>query len=77
MIFLKKIKKQLLIRKVLAILPGANCQSCGESDCESYAQAIITENRATNLCPVCDTKMVNEINSIIKKHKKTIDLLTF
>lgn len=70
MIFFKKIKKYLVARKILAILPGSNCQSCGELNCESYAHAIVFRNYAVDLCPMCDRKMLNEINSIIKKHKK-------
>ncbi len=32
-------------------LPGANCGACGFAGCDAYANAIINDGVATNLCP--------------------------
>ncbi|MDZ4198268.1 MAG: RnfABCDGE type electron transport complex subunit B [Kiritimatiellia bacterium] len=37
---------------VTAALPGANCGGCGFVGCGSYAEAIVEQDAACNLCPV-------------------------
>jgi len=62
-----RIIKYFRIKKVISILPGANCGSCGKSDCEAYARGIVLEKISIDLCPVCDEKMVNMISKVIKR----------
>lgn len=39
------------IEAVLALLPQTQCGACGFLGCKPYAEAIVTENAAINLCP--------------------------
>ncbi|NQU38749.1 MAG: RnfABCDGE type electron transport complex subunit B [Lentisphaerae bacterium] len=38
------------VEEVTNILPGANCGGCGFAGCANYAEAIIVDNAAINLC---------------------------
>lgn len=40
------------IDKINVALPGANCGGCGYVGCNDYAEAIVNDHAAPNLCPV-------------------------
>ena len=39
------------VAQVREALPGANCGACGFAGCDEYAQKLVEEGAATNLCP--------------------------
>ena len=45
-----EVKVDPKISQIGQALPGANCGACGFAGCDAYANAIVTENAAINLC---------------------------
>ncbi|MDR2600667.1 MAG: RnfABCDGE type electron transport complex subunit B [Oscillospiraceae bacterium] len=62
------VKTDARVEKLREILPGANCGACGFSSCESYANALVKDNAATNLCPPGGEKVYKEINEVLDKN---------
>ncbi len=53
------------IDKILEVLPGANCGACGLPGCAGYAEAIVNENKAINLCAPGGEEAVKNIAEIM------------
>jgi electron transport complex protein RnfB len=53
------------VEKIRGVLPGANCGGCGFSGCDQYAEAIVGESAAINLCPVGGSGVVTQISEIM------------
>lgn len=52
------------IEAVDAALPGANCGGCGYVGCSEYAEAVIKEGAAPDLCPVGGAGVAAEVAEI-------------
>jgi RnfABCDGE-type electron transport complex B subunit len=52
------------IEKIDEILPGANCGGCGYVGCGEYAEAVVNEGVAPNLCPVGGGDVAQQIAEI-------------
>jgi Na+-translocating ferredoxin:NAD+ oxidoreductase RNF subunit RnfB len=60
------VKKDERIEKVEAALPGLNCGACGFAGCESYAEAIVTdEETALDLCKPGGPEAVTDLGRIM------------
>jgi Na+-translocating ferredoxin:NAD+ oxidoreductase RNF subunit RnfB len=46
-------------------MPGANCGACGYTGCDGYAEAIIEENAAVNLCIPGGKKVIEDLSSLL------------
>ena len=46
-------------------LPHANCGACGFAGCTDYAEAIVQNHAATNLCKVGGTKLATQIANVM------------
>ena len=53
------------VKKISTCLPGANCGACGYSSCDAYAEALVWEKAATNLCLPAGESGLEAINSIL------------
>ena len=54
--------KILLVRDVL---PSANCGGCGFTGCDAYAEAVVSQGTALNLCTVGGSKVAERIGEIM------------
>lgn len=61
------VKKDARIQQVEEALPGLNCGACGFAGCESYAEAIITEETELDLCKPGGPTAVAELGRIMGK----------
>ena len=53
------------IEKITEALPGANCGGCGYAGCSGYAEAIVKDGAATNLCTSGGQKAAKAIAGIM------------
>lgn len=53
------------IDQVVDALPGVNCGACGYSGCSAYAEAVVTEGVAPNLCTVGGAEAAEEVAGIM------------
>jgi len=53
------------IEEVAEALPGVNCGGCSYSGCSSYAEAVVTEGAAPNLCSVGGEEVAARIAEIM------------
>ncbi len=53
------------IPKITNVLPGANCGGCGYAGCSAYAEAIVSGEAKTNLCPSGGTAVAEKIAEIM------------
>jgi len=53
------------IDKVREVLPGANCGACGCSGCDGYADAIVTDGKPINLCPVGGAAVLEKLADLM------------
>ena len=53
------------VQAVDAVLPGANCGGCGYLGCSDYAEAVVNDGIAPNLCPVGGEKISNAVANIL------------
>lgn len=53
--------------KVREALPGANCGACGFAGCDEYAEKLVTEGVATNLCTPGGADVSKEVSVILGK----------
>lgn len=60
-----KVEVDPRIEKVNAALPGANCGGCGYVGCMEYAEAVVHEGAAPNLCPVGGAAVAEAIANIL------------
>lgn len=61
----KSILSYIKIHTVSSMLPGANCTSCGASDCEEMARLIITRRADVSRCVMCDVNMIGRIQQYL------------
>ena len=59
------VKVDVRVEKVRNCLPGANCGACGYSGCDSYAEALVKGDAASNLCPPGGDEAYEHINNIL------------
>ena len=59
------VKVDVRVEKIRNCLSGANCGACGFSSCDSYAEALVKGDTATNLCPPGGDDALNQINNIL------------
>jgi len=60
------IPKDEKLKKVLEILPGANCGACGFSGCESYAKALVSSKAEVGLCSPGGESVSQKLSKILK-----------
>jgi len=59
------VKVDVRVEKIRNCLPGANCGACGYSGCDAYADALIGDGAATNLCPPGGDEVFMHLNEIL------------
>ena len=64
------------IEEVRACLPGVNCGSCGFSGCDGYANAIVEDGAATNLCSPGGDEAAKSIASIMGSEEMQSEKMT-
>lgn len=58
------------IEKLIAMLPGYNCGSCGFPGCSGLAQHIIEKGGSINACKPCSSEAKSKINEFLKENQK-------
>lgn len=53
------------VSKIMEVLPGANCGACGFAGCSAYAEAVVNDGAAANLCGVGKGAVAQSIASIM------------
>ncbi|MEW6040369.1 MAG: RnfABCDGE type electron transport complex subunit B [Elusimicrobiota bacterium] len=61
------VKEDPTKRKILNILPRANCGACGFAGCSNYADLLVQGQAEINLCPVGKQEVVDKISAILGK----------
>lgn len=64
------------VSQLTAIMPGANCGTCGYPGCSGYAEALVSGTVNTNLCPPGGSKLVEKISSILGVEAGSIEQKT-
>ncbi|MCI5605064.1 MAG: RnfABCDGE type electron transport complex subunit B, partial [Clostridia bacterium] len=59
------VKKDERAEKILSVLPGANCGSCGYAGCSAYAEAVVQGGAPVNGCTVGKSAVANQIADIM------------
>ena len=59
------VKKDERTEKILSVLPGANCGSCGYAGCSAYAEAVVQGSAPVNGCTVGKSAVANQIADIM------------
>lgn len=59
------VPKNERVKKLIEILPKANCGSCGYSGCEGYAEALSKGEAKTNLCLPGGIETIKNISKIL------------
>ncbi len=59
------VKTDERIQQISDVLPQANCGSCGYAGCSDYANAIVENGAAANLCRPGGTETVKKISEIL------------
>ena len=59
------VKKDERAEKISAVLPGANCGSCGYAGCGAYAEAVAAGNAPVNACTVGKSAVAEKIADIM------------
>lgn len=59
------VKKDERAEKILSVLPGANCGSCGYAGCSAYAEAVVQGSAPVNGCTVGKSAVANAIADIM------------
>ncbi len=54
------------------ILPHANCGACGYAGCADYAQAVVNDGAATNLCRPGGTETAAKVAAVMGKEAEAI-----
>ncbi len=63
--FVFAVKTDERVEKITAVLPGANCGSCGYAGCGAFAEAVAGERAPVNGCTVGKAKVAAEIADIM------------
>jgi electron transport complex protein RnfB len=53
------------VAMVREVLPGANCAACGQTGCDSFAEAVVEGTCAPNGCPVGGAEAAQKISEIM------------
>lgn len=53
------------IVKVKAALPGVNCGACGQTGCESFAEAVVAGRVKVDGCPVGGEKVARKVAAVL------------
>lgn len=59
------VKKDERAEKILSVLPGANCGSCGYAGCGAYAEAVVSGEAPVNACTVGKSAVAEKIADIM------------
>ena len=63
-----KVQEDPRLKKLLEILPGANCGACGYPGCEGYAKAVLKGEAPTDRClPGKKSNVEEKIKSILSE----------
>lgn len=65
-----KVEVDPRIEKLIEMLPGYNCGSCGFPGCAGLAQHIIEKEGSINACKPCSAEAKAKINDFLKENKK-------
>ncbi len=66
------VKKDERAEKILAVLPGANCGSCGYAGCSAYAEAVVNDGAPVNGCTVGKNAVAAQIAEIMGVEAKEV-----
>jgi len=61
------LKEDPRVKKVLGVLPGANCGACGYASCEELAKAIVEGKVDYNSCKIGKEKVAAKIKKVLKE----------
>ena len=61
--FAVKVDQRIL--QVKAVLPGVNCGACGQSGCESFAEAVVAGRAKINGCPVGGEGVARKVAQVL------------
>ena len=64
-----KVEVDPRIEKLIALLPGYNCGSCGFPGCSGLAEDIIENGGTVNSCKPCSADAKAKINEFLKENK--------
>lgn len=67
------VKKDEKAEEIAAVLPGANCGSCGFAGCSAYAAAISSENARPNCCSPGGQAVADKIASIMGMEAEAVE----
>ncbi len=59
------VKKDERAEKILSVLPGANCGSCGYAGCGAYAEAVVNGTAPVNGCTVGKQAVAEKVAEIM------------
>ena len=59
------VKRDERAEKILSVLPGANCGSCGYAGCGAYAEAVVNGTASVNGCTVGKNAVAEQIADIM------------
>lgn len=59
------VKKDERAEKILSVLPGANCGSCGYAGCGAFADAVVNDGAPVNGCTVGKKTVADKIAEIM------------
>lgn len=64
-----EVKKDPLLERIIAILPGYNCGACGYPGCEQYGEAVYNEVAPPNKCVPGGKETSDKLLLIINEKK--------
>ena len=67
------VKKDERAEKILTVLPGANCGSCGYAGCSAYAEAVAEGEAPVNGCTVGKTAAAEKIAAIMGVQSEAVE----
>jgi RnfABCDGE-type electron transport complex B subunit len=70
------VEQDPLIGQVRAILPGANCGSCGFPGCDGYASAVAAKSAGINSCSVGGKDVAEKLSALIGVEANVIPMIT-
>lgn len=60
-----KVESNPLVDQLQELLPQVNCGQCGKAGCEAYAESIVFEGNAINLCPPGGSSVMEAIAELL------------
>lgn len=64
-----KVETDPRIEKLIGLLPGYNCGSCGFPGCSGFAEHIIEKGGSANACKPCSAEAKAKINEFLKDNQ--------